>query len=45
MPPISNIKHPLEGILYLVILAIVFRWRWPKSWNGFLDRISAKESK
>ncbi len=40
-PQIANISHPLEGLFYLIILAFVFRWRWPKTWNGYLKRISA----
>ncbi len=40
---LSNINHPLEGMFYLVILALIFRWRWPKSWNNFLLSVSARD--
>ena len=40
-PPLSNIRHPLEGVFYLVIIAIFVRWIWPNVWNDFLYKISA----
>ena len=43
-PPLSNIQHPLEGISYLLILAVLFRWKWPMTWNKFLESISADSS-
>ena len=38
----ADIKHPVEGIAYLIIFAIIFRWRLPEAWNKFLKKISAK---
>ena len=37
----SDISHPIEGIFYLFLLAVIFRWRWPNVWNNFLESISA----
>ena len=39
---LSDITHPIEGIFYLILLALVFRWRWPLAWNNFLKSIAAK---
>ena len=39
---LSNISHPLEGTFYLFVLAVIFRWRWPKTWNNFLKSVSAR---
>ena len=39
----ANINHPLEGMFYLVVLALILRWRWPKFWNNFLLSISARD--
>ena len=39
---LSKISHPLEGTFYLFLLAVIFRWRWPRVWNDFLKRISAQ---
>ncbi len=44
LPPISNIKHPLAGILYLLIIGFLFRSLWPLAWNDFLKNISAKSA-
>ena len=33
---LSDVKHPLEGITYLFIIALIIRWKWPLSWNDFL---------
>ncbi len=41
-PPLSNIQHPIEGIFYLIVIAVAVRWRWPRTWNKFLESISAK---
>ena len=38
---LSGISHPLEGISYLIVLALIFRWRWPNTWNDLLKRLSA----
>ena len=43
LPPLSNIKHPLEGCIYLLIIALLFRFRWPETWNKFLKRVAAPE--
>ena len=40
---LTNIQHPLEGISYLVIIAVIVRWLWPQAWNSFLRSVSAKE--
>jgi len=40
---LSLIKHPLEGIAYLFYLALLVRWRWPKTWNGFLEKCKAHD--
>ncbi len=37
-----NLSHPLEGTFYLFLLAVIFRWRWPKTWNRFLKSVAAK---
>ena len=34
---LSTIKHPVEGIAYLFYLALILRWKWPKTWNRFLE--------
>ncbi len=39
---LSDVSHPLEGTFYLFLLAVVFRWRWPKAWNALLKKISAR---
>ena len=39
---LSNINHPVEGMFYLLVLAVIVRWIWPRPWNNFLIRISAK---
>ena len=39
---LSNISHPIEGTFYLFLLAVIFRWRWPKAWNNFLNSVSAE---
>jgi len=36
-----DVSHPIQGTFYLFLLAVVFRWRWPKLWNSFLKNISA----
>ncbi len=41
LPPLSNIKHPLEGCFYLLVSAVLFRWIYPITWNKFLKSISA----
>ena len=38
---LSDLSHPLEGTFYLFLLAVIFRWRWPVSWNNLLKSISA----
>ena len=38
---LSDISHPLEGTSYLIVIAVVIRWIWPKAWNGFLKKIEA----
>ena len=38
---LSDISHPIEGTIYLFLLAVIFRWRWPIMWNNFLKIISA----
>ena len=42
---LSDISHPLEGTFYLFLLAMIFRWIWPQSWNNFLRSISASVEK
>ena len=42
-PDLSNIHHPLEGIAFLVVLALFFRWQWPEAWNQFLNTISVDQ--
>ena len=42
LPALSNINHPIEGMFYLVVLAVFFRWKWPKTWNNLLRRIEAE---
>ena len=39
---LSNISHPVEGTFFLFLLALIFRWRWPRAWNNFLKSISAE---
>ena len=39
---LSNISHPLEGTFYLFLLALFFRWKWPRAWNRLLKRIQAE---
>ncbi len=41
LPDLSNIQHPLEGISYLIVLGILYRTAWPRSWNSILKSISA----
>ena len=38
---LSDITHPIEGTFYLILLALIFRWRWPIAWNNFLKSIAA----
>ncbi len=38
---LSDISHPIEGTFYLFLIAVIFRWQWPKAWNKFLKTISA----
>ncbi len=40
-PLLSNVNHPIEGMFYLFIISLIFRWRWPKTWNSFLESVSA----
>ena len=42
---LSDISHPLEGTFYLFLLAVIFRWSWPKTWNNFLKNVSANTEK
>ena len=42
---LSNANHPIEGIFYLFILALIFRWRWPLAWNSLLKSIAASEDR
>ncbi len=38
---LSDISHPIEGTFYLILIALIVRWRFPIIWNNFLKRISA----
>ena len=38
---LADVSHPIQGTFYLFLLAVVFRWRWPKHWNNLLKNISA----
>ncbi len=40
---LSIIKHPVEGIAYLIYISIFVRWRWPRAWNQLLERCKASE--
>ena len=42
---LSDISHPIEGIFYLFLLALIVRLRWPMAWNDFLKKISAPVEK
>ena len=42
LPALSNINHPIEGMFYLVVLAVFIRWKWPKTWNNILHHIEAE---
>ncbi len=33
--------HPIEGTVYLFLIALIVRWAWPITWNHFLERVSA----
>ena len=38
---LSDISHPIEGTFYLFLIALTFRWVWPRTWNSILKKISA----
>ena len=40
---LMQVKHPIEGMAYLVYIALFIRWKWPRVWNKILIRIKAKE--
>ena len=42
LPALSNINHPIEGMFYLVVLALFVRWKWPRTWNKLLHRFEAE---
>ena len=45
MVVLSDVSHPIEGIFYLLLLAIIVRIIWPITWNNFLKKISAPVNK
>ena len=42
---LSDISHPIEGTLYLLLLAVIVRFSLPITWNNFLKKISAPVDK
>ena len=38
---LSDMTHPIEGTVYLFLIALIVRWAWPITWNHFLERVSA----
>ncbi len=36
-----SVKHPVEGIAYLIYIGIVVRWKWPQNWNRVLTTLRA----
>ena len=40
---LMQIKHPIEGMAYLIYIGLFIRWKWPKAWNKLLIRMQAKD--
>ncbi len=38
---LTIIQHPIEGIAYLIYIALLLRWKSPNIWNKFLESIMA----
>lgn len=42
---LTDVSHPIEGTFYLFLIAVVFRWLCPETWNKLLNKISAEAEK
>ena len=41
---LDHIKHPIEGIAYLTYLSLFLRWKYPITWNRFLQNLMNKST-
>ena len=37
-------QHPVEGCAYIAYICLFIRWKYPKHWNNFLEKVSAPSS-
>ncbi|KGG14127.1 MULTISPECIES: hypothetical protein [Prochlorococcus] len=40
---LHSISHPLEGCAYLVYIGLFIRWKFPETWNKFVERLLVKK--